>query len=80
MSETKVVQTEVPFKVYESFRKMARDKKMSLRVALRRAIERWVEEEYDWSKDPVVLSKPLDGKIKTSVEMLDELLYKEHRR
>lgn len=79
MMGTKVIQTEVPLNTYASFKKLAEDNKLSLRKALRKAVERWIEEEYDWSSDPVMLSKPVKGKIRTRAEVIDELLYRESR-
>jgi len=77
MGESKVVQTEVPVKVYRSFKKVAEGKHLSLREALRNAIERWTEEEHEWSADPVFTSKPVTGKIKTGAEDLDKMIYGE---
>lgn len=76
MSETKVVQTEIPIVTYNALKRIAKDTKMSIRSVLKKAVEHWIEEKYDWKSDPVILSKPLEGKIKTKAETLDELIYR----
>ena len=72
----KVVQTEVEPKLYNTFKNILETKGMTIKNAVRDAIQDWAIRNGDIRKDPLFdLSKVLDSGKNTDSSKIDEVIY-----
>jgi hypothetical protein len=71
----KVVQTELSRSEYERLKKVSTHKKISLKEALRQAVEEWVRRETPIDTDPLFRLEPKDTGVETDSSSLDKELY-----
>jgi hypothetical protein len=71
----KVVQTELSRSEYERLREVSTRKKISLKEALRQAVEEWVRQQTPIDADPLFRLEPKDTGVETDSSSLDRELY-----
>jgi len=76
----KVVQTEVDPSEYGILEKIVRKRGMTIKEAVREAIESWVGLQTPLEEDPLFKLKPARTGVKTDSSNLDEALYGRHRK
>jgi len=75
----KVVQTELSRSEYEKLREVSTRKKISLKEALRQAVEAWVRQQTPIDADPLFSLEPKDTGVATDSSSLDKELYGKQR-
>ena len=75
----KVVQTELSRSEYERLREVSTRKNISLKEALRQAVEEWVRQQTPMEADPLFSLEPKDTGVETDSSSLDKELYGKQR-
>ncbi|MCW4013450.1 MAG: hypothetical protein NWF07_10735 [Candidatus Bathyarchaeota archaeon] len=71
----KVVQTELSRTEYERLKEVSTRKKISLKEALRQAVEEWIRHQTPIDTDPLFRLEPKDTGVETDSSSLDKELY-----
>jgi len=75
----KVVQTELSRSEYERLREVSTRKQISLKEALRQAIEEWVRQQTPMDADALFSLEPKDTGVETDSGSIDKELYGKQR-
>lgn len=75
----KVVQTELSRSEYKRLREVSTRKNISLKEALRQAVEEWVRQQTPMDADPLFSLEPKDTGLETDSSSLDKELYGKQR-
>jgi len=76
----KVVQTEVDASEYGILESIVRKRRMTIKEAVREAIESWIGLQTPLEEDPLFKLKPARTGVKTDSSKLDEALYGRRRK
>jgi hypothetical protein len=74
----KVVQTELEYKSYNVLKEVVKEKGISIRNGVRRAVKDWILREADLDKDPFFdMSYVTEGGVVTNAASVNGALYKD---
>jgi len=76
---TKVVQTELDERAYKTFESIAKERKLTIKDAVRGAISSWVGLQTPISEDSLLKLEPEKTGVRTDASRLDEMLYGRRR-
>lgn len=76
----KVVQTEVDASKYDILESIVKKRKMTIKEAVREAIESWIGLQTPLEEDPLFKINPTRTGVKTDSSKLDEVLYGRHHK
>ncbi len=76
MSRSKVVQTELSQEEYDLLVSAAKEKRLSIKEAAKRAIVEWGLSTVDLSRDPLLRLKPTKFKTSIRADRIEEFLYR----
>ncbi len=76
----KVVQTEIELSEYAILEGIVNKRRLTIKQAVREAIESWVGLQTPLEEDPLLKLKPVRTGVRTDSSKLDELLYGRRRK